>query len=73
LIAQAVGARAVALLGRADAEIGARVAQAFTLPCRSPLLAPIVHAIPLHLFAYHFARRRAGLGLGYPGVWPAPA
>lgn len=70
LVSTAVGGRTVALLGRDDPEIAARVERALVLPLVHAALAPIVFAIPLHLFAYHFARARAALGLGAAGAWP---
>ena len=30
----------------------------------------LVASIPLHLFAYHFAKARDSLGLGYGGAFP---
>jgi glucosamine--fructose-6-phosphate aminotransferase (isomerizing) len=70
LVGAAVGGRTVALLGEDDAEISALVEVALVLPPVDPLLAPVVFAVPLHLFAHRFAIARAALGLGYPGAWP---
>ncbi len=70
LVSAAVGGRTIALLGAEDAEIAALVESAIALPPVHPLLAAIVFAVPLHLFAHGFAVGRAACGLGYPGAWP---
>jgi glucosamine--fructose-6-phosphate aminotransferase (isomerizing) len=70
LVSAAVGGRTIALLGAEDAEIAALVESAIILPPVHPLLAAIVFAVPLHLFAHGFAVGRAVCGLGYPGAWP---
>jgi glucosamine--fructose-6-phosphate aminotransferase (isomerizing) len=70
LVSEAVGGRTVALLGRDDPEIASRVAHALVLPAVPEAFAPLVHTVPLHLFAYHFAQARAALGLGAAGAWP---
>lgn len=70
LVGAAVGGRTVALLGEDDAEVAALTERAFVLPPVDDLLAPILFAVPLHLFAHRFAVARAALGLGYPGAWP---
>lgn len=70
LVGAAVGGRTVALLGAEDAEVAALVERAIVLPPVHPLLAAIVFAVPLHLFAHGFAVGRAARGLGYPGAWP---
>ncbi|MCU0984281.1 MAG: SIS domain-containing protein [Acetobacteraceae bacterium] len=70
LVGAAVGGRTLALLGAEDAEIAALVEKAVVLPPVHPLLAAILFAVPLHLFAHGFAVGRAARGLGYPGAWP---
>jgi glucosamine--fructose-6-phosphate aminotransferase (isomerizing) len=70
LVSAAVGGRTIALLGRDDPEIAARVERTLVLPQVHPALAPLVAVVPLHLFAYHFARARAVLGLGAARAWP---
>jgi glucosamine--fructose-6-phosphate aminotransferase (isomerizing) len=58
LVAHAVGARTVALLGAPDPELEALVEAAVLLP-ESPLdTRPILACLPLHLFAWHFALAR---------------
>ena len=47
-----------------------RVEATITVPPVRPALAPLVASIPLHLFAYHFAKARFARGLGYPGAFP---
>ncbi len=66
LVSQDVGGNTVALLMDEDVEIAARVGESWILPRVAPELAPIVASVPLHLFAYHFAKARFARGLGYP-------
>jgi glucosamine--fructose-6-phosphate aminotransferase (isomerizing) len=64
------GGRTVALLSRTDREISERCEHSILLPATHPAFAAIVGSIPLHLFAFHFAKARDALGLGYPGAFP---
>jgi glucosamine--fructose-6-phosphate aminotransferase (isomerizing) len=70
LVGAARGGRTVALLARPDPEISAHAERTLLLPEVCPALAALVASIPLHLFAYHFAKARDALGLGYPGAFP---
>lgn len=68
LVSEHVGGRTVALLPGPDPAIDARVSRTWRLPPVLDALAPLVYAVPLHLFAFHFAEARFELGLGYPGA-----
>jgi glucosamine--fructose-6-phosphate aminotransferase (isomerizing) len=70
LVGRAVGGRTIALVPEGEAEIAALVDATFSLPPVRPDLAPIVYSVPLHLFAYHFAKARFARNLGYPGRDP---
>lgn len=70
LVGAAVGGRTVAILGRADREIEARVAHACVVPEAQGLTAPILAVLPLQQLAVSFALARAERGIGYPGAWP---
>lgn len=72
LVAEAVSARTVAILARPDPDIAARADQVLLVPEARPALTPLLSTIPLHLFAYHFAKARFALGLGDPGGVPDP-
>jgi glucosamine--fructose-6-phosphate aminotransferase (isomerizing) len=67
LVARHIGARAVAVLAASDPEIEAEVAYVLRVPAVAPALAPLISSVPLHLFAYHFAKARFAQDLGYPG------
>ena len=71
LVSRAVGGNTIALLSSADDDIAARVDEAWVLPPVAPELAPIICSIPLHLFAYHFAKARFARRLGYPPAFEA--
>jgi glucosamine--fructose-6-phosphate aminotransferase (isomerizing) len=64
LVANAVGARTVALLPEGEAEVARRTRSIWRLPAVHPWLAPILYSVPLHLFAHRFALARAEAGLG---------
>lgn len=66
LVSQHVGGRTIALLGQEDEEISSRVQEAWRLPEVRSELACILYSLPLHLFAYHFAKARFARHLGYP-------
>lgn len=70
LVARAVGARLVALVTEGDDGAAAHAQEVWALPRVRPALAPIVFALPLHLFAWHFAMARFARGLGYPEALP---
>lgn len=72
LVSRAVGGQTVALLSEADHDITSRVTESWILPRVAPELAPIVHSVPLHLFAYHFAKARFARKLGYPPAFAEP-
>lgn len=67
LVGEAVGARTVVVLAGPDPDIEARAAHILRVPPAPATLAALVSSIPLHLFAYHFAKARFALGLGDPG------
>ena len=66
LVSQAVGGRTVAILSGAGTEIAEHVAHVVRLPPVDPAVSALVSSVPLHLFAYHFAKARDALGLGAP-------
>jgi glucosamine--fructose-6-phosphate aminotransferase (isomerizing) len=68
LYGKAVGGRTIALLPEGERVISAEVDGSWYLPQVRTELAPVAYAIPLHLFAYHFASARFAAGLGYPGA-----
>ena len=61
LVAAAIGAHAVAVLSRPDADIAAHARHVLLVPDVTPALAPLLSSVPLHLFAYHFAKARFAL------------
>lgn len=71
LVSQKVGGWTVALVAEDLPEIASRVQHTVRVPHVCPELAALVSSIPLHLLAYHFARQRDAIGLGYPGAFPA--
>ena len=70
LVSHASGAWTVAILSEDLPEIEARVRHVVRVPRVRKELAALVASIPLHLFAYHFAKARDALGLGTPGAFP---
>lgn len=58
LVAAAVGAHAVAVLSRPDPDIAAHAKHVLMVPDVPAALAPLLASVPLHLFAYHFAKAR---------------
>ena len=70
LVSEKVGGRTVAIVADEMPEIARRVEATITVPQVRPMLAPLVATIPLHLFAYHFAKARFARRLGYPGAFP---
>jgi glucosamine--fructose-6-phosphate aminotransferase (isomerizing) len=73
LVGRARGGRTVALLPKGETEIAGVVETPLFLPAVRPELASIIYSVPLHLFAYHFAKARFARKLGYPGAFPATA
>lgn len=69
IVGAGVGGRTTLLLGAPDAELAALCEHQHILPAVHPLLAPLLFAVPLHLFAHAYATARAEAGLGYPGAW----
>lgn len=65
LVSQAKGGWTTVILSESLPEIEARVQHVVRVPNVRPELAALVASIPLHLFAYHFAKARDTLGLGY--------
>ncbi len=59
LVGHAVGAKMVAMLGSADADIAGQVQHVIHVPQATGLLASITASLPLHLLAYHLAVMRA--------------
>jgi glucosamine--fructose-6-phosphate aminotransferase (isomerizing) len=70
LVSEKVGGRTVAIVADDVPEIAGRVEETITVPQVRAALAPLVASIPLHLFAYHFAKVRFARHLGYPGAFP---
>lgn len=68
LVSRARDGWTVAILAEDLPEIESRVQHVVRLPKVRSELAALVASIPLHLFAYHFAKSRESLGLGYAGV-----
>ncbi|EWY40880.1 hypothetical protein N825_33660 [Skermanella stibiiresistens SB22] len=71
LVGEAVGGRIVAVLSHAAPDIEARVEEVVRVPATPPALAALLSVVPLHLFAYHFAKARAALQLGAPQSSPS--
>ena len=72
LVSQSCGAYTVALLSTPSPEIAQRVQQVVMLPPVAATLCAFVASVPLHLLAYHFAKARDALGLGYGSPPAAP-
>jgi glucosamine--fructose-6-phosphate aminotransferase (isomerizing) len=70
LVGEAVGGRIVAVLSEAAPDIESRVEEVVRLPATLPALTALLSIVPLHLFAYHFAKARAALQLGAPQALP---
>lgn len=64
LVSQSRAGYTVAMLAEPAPEIEARVQHVVRLPPVSATLAALVASLPLHLFAYHFAKARDARGLG---------
>jgi glutamine---fructose-6-phosphate transaminase (isomerizing) len=64
LVSEKVGARTVAVVASNCPEIEKRACAVVRVPPVRPELAALVASIPLHLFAYHFAKARDAIGLG---------
>jgi glucosamine--fructose-6-phosphate aminotransferase (isomerizing) len=71
LVGEAVGGRIVAVLSEAAPDIEARVEEVVRIPATLPALTALLSIVPLHLFAYHFAKARAALQLGAPQALPS--
>ena len=69
LVSEAVRGRLIAILAMEDPDIEARAAHVIRVPPVQPWLTGLVSCVPLHVFAYHFAKARDAAGLGYSGVW----
>jgi glucosamine--fructose-6-phosphate aminotransferase (isomerizing) len=65
LVSQANEGWTTAILSESLPGIEARVQHVVRVPEVGPHLAALVSSIPLHLFAYHFAKARDALGIGY--------
>ncbi|MCY7307593.1 MAG: SIS domain-containing protein [Rhodoferax sp.] len=72
LVGQAAGGWTMAVLAEDLPEIEARVRHVLRVPAVRPELAALVASVPLHLLAYHFAKARDALGLGYGGAAGSP-
>ncbi|WP_291296286.1 SIS domain-containing protein [Elioraea sp.] len=70
IMSRGCSGRLVALLPEGETEIAALADDVVRLPVVPDIIAPLIHAVPLHLFAYHFAIARFAQGLGYPGAFP---
>ena len=64
LVSEKVGGRTIAILSQDLPEIEQRAFAVLRLPACRPELAALIGSLPLHLFAYHFAKARDALGLG---------
>ncbi len=64
LVSEKVGGRLIAILAAPDVEIERRAAVTVMVPAIRPELLALVSSLPLHLFAYHFAKSRDAIGLG---------
>lgn len=73
IMSRGCGGRLIALLPEGESEIAALADDVVRLPDVPDIIAPLVHAVPLHLLAYHFAIARFARGLGYPGAFPDAA
>lgn len=58
LVSRAVGARAIVMLTGPDAEMQSIAADVMRVPPVPAALMPLIAAVPLHLFTYHFATAR---------------
>ena len=65
LVSQSRGGYTVALISAPSPDIAARVQHVVTLPPVDAALCAFVASVPLHLMAYHFAKARDAMGLGY--------
>jgi glucosamine--fructose-6-phosphate aminotransferase (isomerizing) len=70
IVSKGIGGKLIALLPEGEAEIATLADHCLTLPLVDDALAPLLYALPLHLFAYHFATARLARGLG--AVLPFP-
>ena len=59
-----------ALVPEDEEEITGVAHWVYKLPKMSDFIAPIVYCIPLHFFAYHLAKAKFDLGLGYTPAFP---
>lgn len=59
LVSHAVGAHAIAVLSRPDADIAAHVRHVVLVPAVPDPFTALVASVPMHLFAYHFAKAHA--------------
>ncbi|GGH17862.1 hypothetical protein GCM10007036_19650 [Alsobacter metallidurans] len=64
LVSRKVGGRLIAILALAHAAIEELAFGVVQVPAVRPELAALPAGIPMHLFAYHFAKQRDALGLG---------
>jgi glutamine---fructose-6-phosphate transaminase (isomerizing) len=65
LVGKARGGTVIALVPEGETVIAATADRAFVLPLVAADLAPIVYTLPLHLFAYHFAKAKFAHELGH--------
>jgi glutamine---fructose-6-phosphate transaminase (isomerizing) len=70
LVSQRVGGHTIAILADDIPEIEARVDHVVRVPPVDSSLSAIVSSIPLHLFAYHFAKAKDVLETGHLGASP---
>lgn len=68
LVSQSRGGYTVALLSTPSPEVEERVQHVVLVPPVDAMLCAFVASVPLHLMAYHFAKARNALGLGYASV-----
>ncbi|MBC7704652.1 MAG: SIS domain-containing protein [Rhodoferax sp.] len=73
LVSQSRGGYTVALLSTPSPEIAQRVQHVVMLPPVAATLCALVASVPLHLLAYHFAKARDALGLGYASTPATPS
>jgi len=66
IVSQGVGGRTIALVPEGETAFDPYVAHTWRLPPVRVELAPMLYAVPLHLFSYHVTKARDALGLGAP-------
>jgi glutamine---fructose-6-phosphate transaminase (isomerizing) len=73
LVSQKMGGHTIAVLADDIPDIEDRLDHVVRVPRVDSSLSAIVSSIPLHLFAYHFAKAKDILETGRPGASPVPS